>query len=714
MMPHKLSIRICTSLIAIAVAVPAVAQTAPAPAPAPDAVTSSGSYLDDIVVTARKRSESLQNVPASILAVGEAQINALNAKSLAELNGVTPNVDLRDDGTLTIRGISSNARNIGFEAGAAVYMDGVYQGRPLGNNQDLADVARIEFLRGPQGTLYGKNTTAGAISIVTVRPGDTWTGKGEVQYAENNDLRVGGYVAGPIVPGQVGIKLSAFRRKSDGYQVNLFSGERTGYKNAIGGRAELRFTPGTWDIAMRGDYTDDKSTPDNQEPVSGFALAFSPGLDTLSEDKSVGLRVKGGGASLTIDKQLGGGYSLTSITGWRTLDQLLTNFDDDFSPLDIAFHRFVDHGRQFSQEIRLTSPSSGKFNYIIGGYYFRQSLNSNRPVTLSTGFPIQGLVSNIVTTTTDTLAAFANADYHFTDRLTLNVGLRYTSDHKTLDFVQLGIPLLGYPFFDFTDKFTESDLSPTASLLYKFSPAVTGYAKFSKGFKSGGWNPDLTATPNIRFKAENVNNYELGLRTRLLDGRLTFNVTGYYMDYNNLQVAQFLGTFSGFVITNAGSARIKGIEAEFQAKPASWLSFSGGGAYNDAKYTRFDSGVGNYAGQQFTRAPKFTAFASADVKVPVGFGDFILHGDARYQGKVFFDDARTVKPVGFYGEKEYVITNARIGFALNNGIEVTAFVQNLTNRRILLDRQSDALQLGLVLDRYGPPRQFGGRASFRF
>lgn len=705
---------IAASALAIATAAPAAGQDETASVGVTDPASSETS-LSDIVVTARKREESLQNVPASILAIGDEQVAALNAKSLADLNGVTPNVALSDDGTLTIRGISSNARNAGFEAGAATYIDGVYLGRPLGNNQDLVDIERIEFLRGPQGTLYGKNTTAGAVSIVTVRPGNEWTGRAEVQYAELDDVRVSGYAAGPIAADLAGIKIAAFRRKSDGYQLNLFDGGRVGFKNSVGARGELRLTPGSWDIALRGDYADDKSTPVNQEPVSGFSAALSPGIDTLNQDSVFALRAKGGGLSLTADKDLAGGYSLTAISGWRSLKTLLSNFDDDFSPLNAVYHTFADKGRQFSQEVRLASPSTGRLNFIVGAYYFHQVLDSFRPVTFSADFPLQGEITNIVTTKTDTIAAFANADYHVTDALTLNVGLRYTNEHKALDFVQLGFPALGYPSFDFTDKFSDSDLSPTASLLYEFSPAVTGYVKFSKGFKSGGWNPDLTTTDHIRFNSENVNNYEAGLRTRLLDDRLRMNLTGYYMDYNDLQVSQFLGTFSGFVITNAGSARIKGLELELQAKPATWMTLSGGGAYNDARYVSFDSGTGvSYDGLQLVNTPKFSAFAAADLKVPVRFGDFVAHGDIRYQSKVFFDDDRTISPVGPFAEDGYALINGRVGFALESGIEVTAFVQNLTNKRVLINRNHDNVGLGLFLDRYGPPRQFGGRVSFSF
>lgn len=246
------------SILALSFATSAMAQTS-VPVASDQTASASTDGVGDIVVTARKRSESLKDVPASILAIGAAQVQNLNAKSLQDLNGSAPNFSLNpQDGTLTIRGISSNARNVGFESGAAIYIDGVYQGRPIGNNQDLTDISRVEVLRGPQGTLYGKNTTAGAVSLVTVSPGNTWTGRTEVQYAEQNDLRISGYAAGPLIKDELGIKISAYRRKSDGYVNDPINGQSTGNEDVWGARGELRLTSGPLVLALRGDYTEDK------------------------------------------------------------------------------------------------------------------------------------------------------------------------------------------------------------------------------------------------------------------------------------------------------------------------------------------------------------------------------------------------------------------------------------------------------------------------
>jgi iron complex outermembrane receptor protein len=682
-----------------------------------DRDSAANAQLEEVVVTARKRSENLQNVPASILAVSQAAIESLNAKSLKDLNGVTPNVSIEQNGngTITIRGISSNARNIGFEAGSAVYIDGVYQGRPLGNDLNLVDVNQVEVLRGPQGTLFGKNTTAGAISVTTVEPGNSFQGRTELQLGSRNDLEVSSYIAGPLVDNLLGFKLSAYRRKQDGYQHNLFNGDRYGNLDSEGGRFEFRLTPGNWDIALRGDVAGNDSQPDAAKVVYGFAAASAPGFDVTNMNIGSRLQVHGGGVSLTAIDNLPGGYTLTSISAWRKLhtDQIS---DDDFSVLDGVHHRYDDRARQISEEIRFASPASDRFTYLGGLYYFGQTLNSSHPVTLGSDFPVQGILNDIVQTQTTSFAGFGDAAYHFTDRLTLDVGLRYTWEHKKLDFVQTPVLALGYPAFDTQDHLTERDFSPVASLSYQFSPAVTAYGKIARGFKSGGWNPDITTTANISFGPENVTSYEAGLRTRLLDDRLGFNVTVFYMDYKDLQVSEFLGTLVGYVIKNAASAKIKGTELELIAKPLSWLSVSSGAAYNDATYSQFDSGTGvSYAGEQLQNAPKFSGYLSGDARFPAGsLGSVVAHTDYRYQTRVFFDDQRTVSPVGPYAQGSYGLLNARVGFDFVKGLEVSLFGENLTDKRYRQLRYQDTVSYGLTLDIYSPPRMFGVRFDYKY
>lgn len=713
---------ICATLSVLVAAPQARAQTQEA--------VSSSAALGDIVVTARKRTESLQDVPASIQVVGEAQIKALNVSSLSDLNGATPNASIAPNGgpnagSITIRGISSNTRNAGFEAGAALYVDGVYQGRPAGNDQDLVDIERVEVLRGPQGTLYGKNTTAGAFNLTTVSPGDSWTGKGFVRFGSRQLAQVAAYAAGPLVPDVLGAKISVYRRVQDGYQKDINTGEEYGNTDAYGVRGQLRFTPGEWTFDLRGDYFNDEGNSPQQEPVSGPAVI--PGIDTVASNIKSVRTAEGGGASLTAARDVGIG-EISSISAWRTLKTYSVT-DDDFYVVAPIFgtvsHRWLDKARQFSQELRLVSNSSGPFSYVLGLYYFNQVVKADRPFDV---FGLTDVFFDKVRIDTDSYAAFANADYKITDQLTFTAGLRYTTETKKLDFEQKGFAPTGYPDVPRSfDKFTDSDLSPTASLKYDFSQDINVYVTVSRGFKAGGWNPDITkrtTVEGIYFDAEKVTNYEAGLRTQFLDRKLTVNITGYHMDYGNLQISQFLGA-DGFVITNAGKAVIDGAELEVIALPATWLSLRAGGAYNDAHYTQFNSsppgGIGggaplvSYAGQQFTNAPKFEAYISGDINAPINDAlDLVLHADYRYQSKVYFDDARTVKDGFAYSRDGFGLLNARVGVQTDSGLEVSFYAQNLTNKRVLVNRASDILTASMVVDTYGAPREFGVRVGASF
>lgn len=681
--------------------------------------------IAEIVVTARKRSESIQDVPASIQAVSQAQIQSLNVSSLSDLNGTTPNASIAPSGStnagaITIRGITSLVRNAGFEAGAAVYVDGVFQGRPTGNNQDLVDIERVEILRGPQGTLYGKNTTAGAFSLTTVSPGDSWQGAGFIRLGSRQEMQVAAYAAGPLIADTLGIKLSAYRRLQDGYQDDVATGAKYGNTDVFGARGQLRLTLADWTIDVRGDYVNDNGSAAKQEPVTSPAVV--PGRDTIASDLLQPNSVEGGGVSLTVERDLGFA-TISSISAWRKLKTTQITDDDYYAvPIPVLVgvsHDWTDKARQFSQELRLTSNSGGPFSYVAGVYYFNQFLDSSRPFSLA-GIP--NFFYDFAKIKTRSYAAFVNADYEITDRLTLTAGLRYTIEKKRLDFEQKGYTFgpLDYPTIPRSiDRFSDRDLSPTASLKYEFTPDITGYVTVSRGFKAGGWNPDITkrsSAAEIRFDSEKVTNYEAGLRTQFFDRRLTVNLTGYHMEYDNLQISQFLPATSEFIITNAGKAAIDGAELEIITRPASWLSIYGGGAYNDAHYTQFLSGTGgDFSGQQFTNAPKWSGYVAGDITLPVGPDlDLLVHGDYRYESKVFFDDSRTVNQGLPYARGGYGLLNARVGLRTGDGIEVSLYAQNLTNKRVLFNRTNDLLGLGIVLDAYGAPRTFGVRVGARF
>jgi len=425
---------------------------------------------------------------------------------------------------------------------------------------------------------------------------------------------------------------------------------------------------------------------------------------------------------LTIARDFGS-VTATSITAYRELKNTQITDDDYYSvPIPVLVgvtHNWSDEAKQFSQELRFGSNNDGPLSYVAGLYYFHQSLDSKRPFSLA-GIP--NFFYDFAKIKTDSYAAFVNADYEIADRLTLTAGLRYTKEKKVLDFEQKGYTFgpLNYPTIPRSlDRFSDNDLSPTASLKYEFTPDIGAYVTVSRGFKAGGWNPDITkrsTAREVRFDSEKVTNYEAGLRTQFMDRRLTINLTGYHMDYDDLQISQFLPATSEFIITNAGKAVIDGAELEVIARPSPWLIVRAGGAYNDAHYTEFLSGTGgDFTGQQFTNAPKWSGYISGDVTIPVKEGlDMLLHGDYRYESKVYFDDSRTVNQGLAYSRGSYGLLNARIGVQSSNGLEISLYAQNLTNKRMLLNRTNDLLGLGIVIDSYGAPRTYGVRFGVTF
>lgn len=696
-------------------------------------------HIEEVLVTARKRAETLYEVPVSVTVVSADRINSLGANSLDDLNSITPNVTVAENGAINIRGIQSNVRNVGFEAGISIFIDGVYLGRPALNNQDLLDVDQIEVLRGPQGTLYGKNTTAGAINITTLRPTDQLQMRALAEYGDHGRMRGGVVVAGPIVDGLVGGKLTAYGGESDGYVTNRYNGQKTGNDDYYGFRGELRLTPtAALDIALRADWLNNDGeaarvtsslTPGSNGIYFG---AIGPGTlgpidiqesvagntpTSINEDAVAINEAKGGGVSLSADYQFEGGSTLTSITAYRT-QRTFVRGDDDYTTADLIWHTWDDRTDQWTQELRLSSRSGERFRYVIGAYALHQKSTSARPITLGTNFPLNALLGtstfefrNDVMVKTTAYSLFANADYDLLDKLTLNVGLRYTDESKKLNFAQLGVPGL-YPDLDLADEFADNDLSPTVSLIYRPVANMSFYGTVSRGFKSGGWNPDITSTDQIQFNSESVTNYEIGTHMNLLDGRLALNAAVYHMDYDDLQISQFLSLALGRVIRNAGAVKIDGAEFDLTVRPASWLTLSTGAGYNDAVFTDYDDHAGGvYTGNQVQGSPKWSVFAAGDVRYPLGFGDLIARAEYSYRSRVYFTPNQDAD---FSTEPEGLV-NARVGLSLMDGrMEVLAFGENLTDEVSLRDAFDQGVGVPVFLRAYSEGRRFGVRVTYRY
>jgi iron complex outermembrane recepter protein len=754
------------------------------PAYAQDAEADDGG-LDEIVVTAQKRTEKLIDVPISITAISADQLVERGAKNVRDLAFSVPNFTTYSQNDfnpgILVRGLSSSARSVGFEAGLGAYIDGVYTGRTATFTQDLDDVERVEVLRGPQGTLFGKNTTIGAISISTTRPGNDFTGSASAEYGNFNHYRASLGASGPLVKDRVAAKASGYIDSTDGYVKNIFLGgvPRLNGDKAFGFRGELRFTPSeSLDIALRGDYarSTEKTFEDEAVAVTGNDFGIDvdsvvPGANTVNIDARNSSIRKLYGTSLAINYTLPSDHVLTSISAYRKYDGSIENTDIDNVSFDYLSIDYFDKTSQISQELRIASPDTGRFKYIAGLYYFDQKATSDRNTNIGIdarniliggfGFPdalfVDPAIRTNVRVKTKAYAAFANASFEIVDNLSLLAGIRYTKETKSLLVDQTAPGIFSEPgvlgpnpiylnVAPTTDKQSDSDLSPTVGLSYKFSNAVTGYVKYSKGFKSGGWNAELLApnreptVPNpsyldiagVRFNSENIVSYEAGLKAELFDRRLRISSAVFQLDYSDIQLSRFVGGLDGYKTDNAGRARVRGFELELNARPVNGLDLSASVGYADAKYIRYliipavadPDGAGPLTGEPEVNqdgfaldAPKWTAAFAAQYAIPVSDtltltfrNDFSYRSQRLGSGDLTERLATTVP--------SFLTVDGRISLASETGWDLALWGKNLTDNRYAIARNpnSNLAFLGVTQQTtsYGPPRSYGIRLGYKF
>jgi iron complex outermembrane recepter protein len=758
-----------------------LAATAGHPARADDAAPAA---IEEIVVTAQKRPERLIDVPISVTAMTGAQLADRGIDNVRDLQSFVPNFTtyslINFHPNFLVRGFNSEASNIGFESGLGIYVDGVFMGRPEALTQQLADVERVEVLLGPQGTLFGKNTTLGAISVTTIRPGDTMQGAVTAEVGNYDMLSSSGYIAGPLLAGTLYGKISGFVLDHSGYYTNVSGGSPTRLQDegTDGGRAELRFTPTpTLDIALRGDWSQTRTHPVDLQitdtPAGGNPIGIP--LDNIeSTPRTLAIDAPNrddreiSGASLTATYAPAGGFEFASITAARTLSYRVVGQDADATPSNYLNVTYFDRLSQFTQEFRLISPGTQPLKYVVGAFYFYQAAKSNREFDLGPDFislagsvfgapPFLLTPPTIATQTrvnTQSLAGYVNGSYDVTDKFSVLAGIRYTNERKALTAAQQVIPLFGLPgilgpnpvFADLptsTDHLSEDDWSPTAGVSYKFAPDFVTYLRYSKGFKSGGWNATLfpaalgidPSNPNglfnpadlqlsrVSFKPESIENYELGAKSEWLEHRVSVNLAIFQESYKNIQVSQFVGGNIGYITQNAGLARSRGFELEIVTRPTSGIDLGGSLGYADAHYLRYTNGCGdgcNLDGYRLN-SPRLTLAAYAQYRHEMTQDlDWTVRGDYSYRSD---SPGTVINPTNTTNVFPYHLggfgtLDGRLGLESKSGWQLYLWSKNLTNKNYLVDRDAytnlavlAATQEGVL---YGPPRTFGLRAEYHF
>jgi iron complex outermembrane recepter protein len=683
----KHSLNLGAALIALtAAATPAFAQDEPLPA----AETPAGEDAE-IFVTARRREESLQNVPIAVTAFSGDALERQGATDITDLSDVTPNVTLETsrgtNTTLTafIRGVGQQDPVAGFEAGVGLYLDDVYLNRPQAAVLDIYDVERIEVLRGPQGTLYGRNTIGGAIKYVTRRlAADPTLGvRANLGTDQQADLIV---TASTPLNDQVRIGASAARLSRDGFGENLNNGLDNYNRDIWAGRATVELEPAS-NIFLRfsGDYTKDNSDPRNGHRLIPGLLSGAPVLNDVYDTRA-GLNsprqdVESYGGAFRAEIRLGD-VTLRNIMAYR---QDISHAPIDFDSLPAADVDVpaIYRNKQFSNEFQLLF-QGGPLQGILGAYYLNANANNVFDVVLATTNPavLPGLTaSTFGDVDTDTWAIFGDFTYDLTSRLQLSVGGRFTHDTRRATVIRAnylngpspalggnGVQL-GALTSDFRGEETFSEFTPRASLSFRPDDNNTIYASWSRGFKGGGFDPRglSTAAPDLNgngvrepaeifdyflFEPERVTSYELGYKANFFDRRLRLAIAAFYADYQDVQVPGSVGavingvpTFVG-VTTNAGAATFKGVEVEafanlLRADDGSRLNFSGTLGYLNAQYDEF---ITNIPGQgpvdvadfrRIQNTPRWTLSGTLDFTTPVAGGDLSASTTVSYRSKTF-------------------------------------------------------------------------------
>ncbi|TRW14848.1 TonB-dependent receptor [Glacieibacterium frigidum] len=663
------------------------ALTAPATAQTPDTAAPAAAATPDeeIVVTARRRNETLLEVPIAVTAFSGAQLEAAGIQDITQLAQVVPNVTFeptRGSNTTVaafIRGVGQQDPVAGFEAGVGIYLDDVYLNRPQASVLDVFDVERIEILRGPQGTLYGRNTIGGAIKYVTKRLSDE---------AELNVRVTGGMYkeADAIVSGSVPLS-STFRvggavarLSRGGFGDNLTLPNRENYnKDVWATRFSAEFDPDpALSLRVTADYVRDDSDPKQGHRLTIGAVSGAPILrdvyDTRSGLDTPEQKVEAYGFSFTAAWKLSDAFTLKNILAYRR-DRTDTPIDFDSLPAQDVDVPAIYKNKQTSEELQLLY-SSDKLNGLLGFYYLDANAFNIFDVILGTTGAVLGLPGFTASTfgdvDTKTYSFFGDFTYDFTEQFSLSVGGRYTNDKRNSVIIRKNLiggaspelggagVQLGALTSNFNGEATFKEFTPRASISFKPTPDHNLYASYSKGFKGGGFDPRglSTAAPDtnkngvrdpneiydfLSFDPETVDSYELGYKASLFDRRLSLSIAAFHADYKDVQVPGSFGfdsngdgindTFVG-VTSNAGKAKIDGLEIEGLARLAP--EFAGAGSnvnlgfsfgYIDAKYKQFIGPTGTDVAKQrvFQNTPKYTASLGLTVSVPLSLmGDGIV------------------------------------------------------------------------------------------
>ena len=630
------------------------------------AIAQPSDRLEEIIVTAERRPSTVQETPSAITVFSPSRLQESQVDDLRDIAALTPGLVIGGyaafgDNPISIRGIGQNPLGVGADDPVAVYLDGVYLGRSYSDVFDLLDVQRIEVLKGPQGTLYGRNATGGAINIITRTPANDLEAMAETRFGNLGERLARALLGGPLVPDKAAVQLSFSNHHVDGYAVNRFDGSPTENQNETAASAKLVLTPS------------DGLTIDLAADANRFAVGLDPKLlneanpNLLSVDDNYdGSEIRRNwGLSATVELDLDWSH-LTSISAFRRAyvdDEL----DEDGTPLDILRSTPVrERQNQASEEIRLASPAGPPLSWIVGASYFREHAGAFTFLPFNPGPGVATLALGS-RNETDSYAAFGTLTWAPVDRLSLSAGLRYTYEEKAFTFYQVGG---GFPIFatipQSLSHLSNDALTPKFTAEYRWDPAVMTYLSIGRGFKSGGFAgydflPAGARSPDS-FQPEDVWAYEVGIKSDLLDRRLRIDVSLFHEDFSNLQV-RIPDTLGFISIKNAASANIDGAELETAFKPSQNIEISADLGRLQAQYSKFIYMLGNVtvdnSGKYLIRAPRWKGAVSGEYRIDLpDLGSLTPRAEYTFEGHSFYEDMNSPA----YGHRWIDLWNAWLTF----------------------------------------------------
>lgn len=662
--------------------------------------------LDSITVTAEKREGEAREVPASLTVLSDVQLEDAGVVDTEGLINEVPNMHMIDAGNhssagfFSLRGITpvmEGEQSVGF------FVDDVYHST---FDAGLFDVERIEVLKGPQGTLYGRNTLAGVVNVLTKSPTQDWQGEASLSAGELNSLALQAVVSGPLLENKLLMRLAVRKATSDGGFKNQLTGnDKSDERDDMSVRGKLK-----WLLNERSQVELSHELQHGRNGNASFKIIGTGADDPhqVNMDYEGFADLDASATKLRLNYS-GDGYEFTSITA-HTDEQIVDSIDLDFSTLDFMRLDTDVAVDRVSQEVRLLSNNDTGIEWLAGVYLFQEKSATEFFVDMRQGVPEYGLppFKDITESQTDSdgYALFGQLGYQITDRLKLSAGLRYDYESKDFEIKQFTDPVLGDTVSLEDDADFDSWL-PKLALAYEVSPFLNTYATIARGYKSGGFNRLASIdNPNIDifFEPEFTWNYEVGFKSSWLNNRLDITGALFHIDWSDQQIEQQF--YPQSVTTNAGESTSQGLELELTAKASSNLQLSAGLGYTHAKFDSYRDdlvdtvsgeviGVADYSGNRTPYVPQVTYNLAADLQIDANwFARLGLRGNGDY----YHDVQNTIK------EEAYQIVNARLGYEKEQ-FQLYLWAKNLLDEEYGV-RAFDFPGLGTI-SRAGAPRTLG-------